>query len=81
MGKLHRTESGEVLSAAVELAKEIYRKIKAREKTQSEHLKRDYAKSIARDYKELLYYCQVRKINIDDVWEKVVNETIRTTIL
>lgn len=69
------------MNSAVELAKEIYRKIKAREKTQSEHLKRDYAKSITRDYKELLYYCQVRKINIDEVWDKVINETIRTKVL
>ena len=44
------------MNSAIDLAKEIYRKIKAREKTQSEHLKRDYAKSITRDYKELLYY-------------------------
>ena len=67
------------MSAAVDLAKEIYRKIKARDKTQSEHLKRDYAKSITRDYKELLYYCQVRKINIDDVWDKVINESNKRT--
>ena len=60
------------MNSAVDLAKEIYRKIKAREKTNSEHLKRDYAKSITRDYKELLYYCQQMNINIDDVWKKVV---------
>jgi len=60
------------VNSAVDLAKEIYRKIKAREKTNSEHLKRDYAKSITRDYKELLYYCQQMNINIDDVWKKVV---------
>ena len=69
------------MSAAVELAKEIYRKIKAREKTQSECLKRDYAKSIEKDYKELLYYCQVRKINIDDVWDRVINETLCKKVL
>ena len=60
------------MNAAVELAKEIYRKIKAREKTKSETLKRDYAKSITRDYKELLYYCTVRGISIDEVWEQAV---------
>lgn len=60
------------MNSAIVLAKEIYRKIKAREKTQSEYLKRDYAKSITRDYKELLYYCQQTNINIDDVWEKAV---------
>ena len=65
------------MNNAVELAKEIYRKIKAREKTKSETLKRDYAKSITRDYKELLYYCQVRGLSIDEVWD----ETIRTTVL
>lgn len=60
------------MSAAVELAKEIYRKIKAREKSESEKLKTDYGKSITREYKELLYYCKIRGINIDDVWDKAV---------
>lgn len=64
------------MSAAVELAKEIYRKIKAREKTQSEYLKTDYAKSITRDYKELLYYCKVREININEVWDEAIRKTV-----
>jgi len=69
------------MNSAIDFAKEIYRKIKAREKTQSEYLKRDYAKSIEKDYKELLYYCQVRKINIDDVWDRVINETLCKKVL
>ena len=64
------------MNSAVELAKEIYRKIKAREKTKSETLKRDYAKSITRDYKELLYYCKVRQININEVWDEAIRQTV-----
>ena len=64
------------MNSAVELAKEIYRKIKAREKTKSEYLKTDYAKSITRDYKELLYYCKVRGININEVWDEAIRKTV-----
>ena len=60
------------MSNAIKFAKEIYRKIKARKKTKSDKLKRDYAKSITRDYKELLYYCKVRNIPINEVWDKAV---------
>lgn len=55
---------------AIEYAKEIQQKISARDKTTSEKLKRDYNKRIVKDKKELTYYCKVKNINVNDVWEK-----------
>ena len=60
------------MNSAIDLAKDIYRKIKAREKSKSEKCRTDYAKSITRDYKELSYYCKCMNINVDDVWEQAV---------
>lgn len=58
------------MKAAIELAKEILRKKEAIRRTQSEHLKRDYKKSVEADRNELLYYCRQKHLDVGEVFEK-----------
>lgn len=47
-------------------AKEINRKIQAIEKTKSQYLKNDYAKSVRADLEELKTYCNYKGLNFTD---------------
>lgn len=55
------------MKQAKEMAKEIYRKKQALQKTKSEHLKRDYTKSINSDLRELKDYCKFKGLDIKEV--------------
>ena len=57
------------MNKAVEFAKEILRKEKAVQKSESNKLKRDYNKGIASEKEELEFYCKCKKISISEVYE------------
>lgn len=64
---------------AVKFAREIIRKREASKKTKSEKLRRDYEKSIQRDQRDLVYYAQVRGLNMKAIWEAAFEKQNTTT--
>lgn len=58
------------MEKAVEFAREILRKEKAINLTDSDKLKRDYRVSLHRDRGDLLYYCQCRGLSVKEVYRQ-----------
>ena len=63
------------MEKAISHAKEILRMQAAIAKTNSEHLKADYKKSIKRKTRELEYYCQMKGVDTCEVWRAAREET------
>lgn len=58
------------MNNAIEYAREIQRKINARDKSKSIFLKKDYGRAVTREINELKYYCKAKELNFDVVWKK-----------
>lgn len=55
------------MNKAIEFYSEILRKRQALQKSKSQNLKRDYAKSINRSMHELRQYCDFKNISVAEV--------------
>lgn len=62
------------MDSAVDFAKEIVRKSKAMQITGSRMLKVDYEKAVAKEYKELRYYCNKCGLDVKEVLRKAEAE-------
>lgn len=58
------------MEKAVEFAREILRKEKAINETNSDKLKRDYRLSLHRDRGDLIYYCHCMGLSVRDVYRE-----------
>lgn len=58
------------MDSAVDFAKEIVRKSKAMQITGSRMLRVDYGKAVAKEYKELRYYCNKCGLDVKEVLRK-----------
>lgn len=62
------------MDSAVDFAKEIVRKSKAMQISNSRMLKVDYGKAVAKEYKELRYYCNKCGLDVKEVLRKAEAE-------
>ncbi len=58
------------MNSAVDFAREIVRKSKAMQITGSRMLRVDYGKAVAKEYKELRYYCKKCGLDVKEVLRK-----------
>ncbi len=62
------------MDSAIDFAREIVRKSKAMQITGSRMLKVDYGKAVAKEYKELRYYCNKCGLDVKEVLRRAETE-------
>ncbi len=62
------------MNSAVDFAREIVRKSKAMQITGSRMLRVDYGKAVAKEYKELRYYCNKCGLDVKEVLRRAETE-------